>query len=405
MRKTIVAATSRTPMGKAFRGTLRDERPDDMATQCVNQLVAKVPELNPDKVDDLILGCGSPGGMQGFNIARVVAVQAGWDNVPGVTVNRYCASSLQAVRMAMHAVRSDEGDAFIVGGVESTSSYAYGEADSIPNTMNPVFDEARERSEARKQSGAPWADPRVDEALPDIYIEMGQTAENVAQIHRVSRSDMDDFALLSQRRAMAAVDSGFWQTDIDPYVLRDGTVFDNDESMRPSVTAVGLSDLKPAFREGGSVTAGTSCPLNDGASSALILSEARASELGVPALAEIVATGVSSLSPEVMGLGPIEASRRALANAGMQIADIDLVEVNEAFAAMVLPTQRELGIHIDRLNVNGGAIAIGHPFGSTGTRLLSTMLNSLRFHDKETGLITMCTAGGQGMALIVRRIS
>ncbi|MGO4255923.1 acetyl-CoA C-acetyltransferase [Marmoricola sp. RAF53] len=406
MRDAVVVAVSRTPMGRAFKGALKDERPDDLVSQSVRHVLAKVPELSPDSFDDLVLGCGSPAGTQGFNIARVVAVRIGLDTVPGLTINRYCASSVQSVRMALHAIRAGEGDAFIVGGVESTSSYVHSDADGIPDTMHPLFDRARRRSEARKRPGsAPWVDPREDGELPDVYIEMGQTAENVAQLHDVSRQDMDEFAVRSQQLTSAAIASGFWAQDIDPYLLADGSVLDRDESARPSTDLATLARLGPAFREDGRVTAGTSCPLNDGASAAVVLSADEAARLKIPPLVRIVSTGLSALSPEVMGMGPVEATRRALAHASMKVEDIDLVEINEAFAAMVLPCQRELGIDMERLNVNGGALAIGHPFGSTGTRLLSTMANSLRFHDKEFGLITLCAAGGQGMAMIVQRAS
>jgi acetyl-CoA C-acetyltransferase len=406
MPDAVIVSMARTPIGRASRGSLKDERPDAMVVQVVEQALSRVPGLDPAEVEDLLLGCGSPGGEQGFNMARVAAVLMGHDHLPGVTLTRYCASSLQTTRMAMHAIRAGEGHVFLSAGVESCSSYAKGEADSIPDTMNPAFDDARSRSAAASlRADAAWTDPRLRGELPDVYIDMGQTAENVATAFDVSRDDMDAYAHRSQERARVAGENGFWATDITPYTRADGTVVSSDDSPRPSTTLDGLAALKPVFRENGRVTAGNACPLNDGASALVVMSDTRARELGITPLARIVSTAVSALSPEIMGMGPVAATRKALDLAGMSVADIDQFEVNEAFAAQVIASQRELGIDDDRLNVNGGAIAIGHPFGSTGARITSTLVNSLRFHDQQLGVETMCVAGGQGMAMVVERLS
>jgi acetyl-CoA C-acetyltransferase len=359
-----------------------------------------------------------PGGEQGWNMARVVAVLLGLDNVPGATVTRYCASSVQTTRMAMHAIRAGEGDTFISAGVECVSRFKAGGSDTPPVTpddpkglgpnpyLDVMFDTAHQRSLARAWGGAPvWHDPREDGDLPDYYVSMGQTAENAAGYRGVTRADQDEFALRSQTLAAKALANGFWSKEITPVTLADGTVMTADESPRPQTTLDGLAGLKPVFQVDGTVTAGNACPLNDGAAALVIMSEPRARELGVTPLARIVATGVSGLSPEIMGLGPIESTRKALAQAGMSIDDIDLVEINEAFAAQVIPSYRELGIDIDRLNVHGGSIAVGHPFGMTGARITTTLLNGLRERDATLGLETMCVGGGQGMALIVERLN
>ncbi|TDD34108.1 acetyl-CoA C-acetyltransferase [Saccharopolyspora elongata] len=406
MRDAMIVAAARTPIGRMTKGSLARERPDDLVAQVIQHVLRAVPQLAPSDVDDLLLGCGSPGGEQGFNMARVVAVLLGLDEVPGCTVTRYCASSVQTTRMAMHAIRAGEGDVFLSAGVESCSSYAKGEADSLPGTMNPLFDEARERSAAAAEATPEgWEDPRAHGLFPDVYIDMGQTAENVAALHDVTRADMDAYALLSQQRTAAAVDSGFWARDLVPYRRADGTVVNRDDCPRPDTTLDALAGLRPVFRPGGRSTAGNSCPLNDGAAALLVMSDSKARDLGVTPLARIVATAVSALSPEIMGLGPVEATHRVLETAGMSLGDIDLFELNEAFAAQVLPCQDQLGIPIDRLNVHGGAIAIGHPFGATGARTSSTVINALSSRDKEIGLQTMCVGGGQGMAMILERLS
>jgi acetyl-CoA C-acetyltransferase len=381
-------------------------RPDELAAQMVRAALDKVPQLDPHDIDDLMMGCGQPAGESGNNIARVVAVELGYDFLPGTTVNRYCSSSLQTTRMAFHAIKAGEGHAFVSAGVETVSRFTNGSADGWPNTHNERFADAEQRTVKRAESGADeWHDPRADGLLPDVYIAMGQTAENLALLKGVSREEMDQFGVRSQNLAEAAIGNGFWAKDITPVTLPDGSVVAKDDGPRAGVTYQAVAALKPVFRPDGRVTAGNCCPLNDGAAAVVVLSDTRARELGVTPLARIVATGVSALSPEIMGYGPVEASRRALANAGMSIGDIDLVEINEAFAAQVIPSYRDLGIDIDRLNVNGGAIAVGHPFGMTGARITSTLVNSLQFHDKQFGLETMCVGGGQGMAMIVERLS
>ena len=404
MPEAVIVATARSPIGRAFKGSLKDLRADDLTTTIIQAALDKVPEVEPASIDDLILGCGLPGGEQGNNLGRVVAVQLGHDGLPGTTVTRYCASSLQTTRMSMHAIRAGEGDTFISAGVEMVSRYVKGTSDSLPDTQNPRFAAAQERSQERSQNGGVWHDPREDGELPDVYLTMGETAENLAEHLDVTRQEMDAFALESQQRYEKAAADGFWAADITPITLSDGTVIDSDDSPRPGTTAAGLAALAPAFRPDGRVTAGNACPLNDGAAAVIVMSDARAAELGLTPLARIVATGVSGLSPEIMGLGPVQASRNALARAGMSIDDVDLVEINEAFAAQVIPSYRELGIDPDRLNVNGGAIALGHPFGMTGARITSTLINSLRRRDKQIGLETMCIGGGMGMAMILERL-
>jgi acetyl-CoA C-acetyltransferase len=406
MPEAVIVSTARSPIGRAGRGSLVAMRPDDLGAQMVRAALAKVPQLDPHEIDDLMVGCGQPGGEAGFNLARVIAVELGHDFLPGTTVQRYCSSSLQTTRMALHAIKAGEGSAFVSAGVETVSRFGKGSADGWPDTHNPVFAEAEDRVAKVAESGASeWHDPREDGALPDIYIAMGQTAENVALLRDVSREDMDRFGVRSQNLAEKAIADGFWAKDITPVTLPDGTVVSKDDGPRAGVTYEAVSQLKPVFRPDGRVTAGNCCPLNDGAAAVVVMSDDKARELGITPLARIVATAVSALSPEIMGLGPVEATRRVLRLAGMTIDDIDLVEINEAFAAQVLPSQRELGIDLDRLNVNGGAIAVGHPFGMTGARITSTLINSLQWHDKQLGLETMCVGGGQGMAMILERLS
>ncbi|ONI86183.1 acetyl-CoA acetyltransferase [Saccharothrix sp. ALI-22-I] len=406
MPEAVIVSAARSPIGRAGKGSLKDMRADDLTVQVLKAALAKVPQLDPNDIDDLMLGCGLPGGEQGFNLGRVVSVLAGYDNLPGTTVTRYCASSVQTTRMALHAIKAGEGDVFISAGVETVSSFARGSSDSWPGTHNPVFADAEARTVAVAQSGASeWVDPRVNGQLPDVYIAMGQTAENLALTKGVSREEMDQFGVRSQNLAEKAIANGFWAREITPITLPDGTVVSTDDGPRPGVTIEGVSGLKPVFRPDGRVTAGNCCPLNDGAAALVIMSDVKARELGITPLARIVSTGVSGLSPEIMGLGPVEASRRALALAGMSVSDIDLVEINEAFAAQVIPSYQDLGIDLDRLNVNGGAIAVGHPFGMTGARITTTLINSLQFHDKQFGLETMCVGGGQGMAMVIERLS
>jgi acetyl-CoA C-acetyltransferase len=406
MPEAVVVATARSPIGRAFKGTMTSIRSDDLTVQMIKAALAKVPQLDPAHVEDVILGCGLPGGEQGYNLARVIAVMLGLDTVPGTTITRYCSSSLQSTRMAYHAIKAGEGDVFISAGVEMVSRFGKGSSDGAPDTKNPVFDEAEARSGALSAGGVPvWHDPREDGLIPDIFIAMGQTAENVAALRGVSRLEQDEFGVRSQNLAEKAIADGFWQRDITPATLPDGTVISADDGPRAGTTLERVSTLAPVFRPDGTVTAGNCCPLNDGAAAVIVMSDRKAAELGITPLARIVSSGLTALSPEIMGLGPVEASRQALARAGMTIDDIDLVEINEAFAAQVIPSYRDLGIDIDKLNVNGGAIAVGHPFGMTGARITSTLLNSLQFHDKTFGLETMCVGGGQGMAMVFERLS
>ena len=406
MPEAVVVATARSPIGRAFKGSLTSIRGDDLAAQMITAALAKVPQLDPADLDDLILGCGLPGGEQGYNMARVLAVMLGYDSLPGTTITRYCSSSLQSTRMAFHAIKAGEGDCFISAGVECVSRFGKGSSDSWPDTKNPVFATAEQRSEGLAQGGAEvWHDPRTDGEIPDIYIAMGQTAENVAALRGITRQDQDEFGVRSQNLAEKAIADGFWQRDITPATLPDGTVVSADDGPRAGTTLEKVAALQPVFRPDGTVTAGNCCPLNDGAAAVIVMSDTKAAELGITPLARIVSTGLTALSPEIMGLGPVEASRRALARAGMTIDDIDLVEINEAFAAQVIPSYRDLGIDIDKLNINGGAIAVGHPFGMTGARITTTLLNSLQFRDATIGLETMCVGGGQGMAMIFERLS
>ena len=405
MPEAVIVATARSPIGRAFKGSLKEIRPDDLAAQMVRAVLDKVPELDPHDIDDLVLGCGLPGGQQGFNMGRVVATMLGYDFLPAATLTRYCGSSLQTTRMAMHAIRAGEADVYVSAGVESVSSFAAGNSDTWPDTRNPVFADSVQRTETAAQGGQTWHDPREDGQLPDIYMAMGQTAENLAQIKGVTREDQDAFGVRSQNLAEKAIADGFWARDITPVTLPDGSTVDSDDGPRAGVTLEGVSELKPVFRPDGTVTAGNCCPLNDGAAAVVVMSDSKARELGLTPLARIVSTGVTALSPEIMGLGPVGATQSALARAGMSIDDIDLVEINEAFAAQVIPSARDLGIDEDKLNINGGAIAVGHPFGMTGARITSTLINSLQHHDKQIGLETMCVGGGQGMAMVLERLS
>ncbi|ARF55656.1 acetyl-CoA C-acetyltransferase [Streptomyces gilvosporeus] len=406
MPEAVIVSAARSPIGRAFKGSLKDLRPDDLTAKIIEAALAKVPELDPTDIDDLMLGCGLPGGEQGHNLGRIVAVQMGMDHLPGCTITRYCSSSLQTSRMALHAIKAGEGDVFISAGVETVSRSVKGSSDGLPDTHNPLFADAEARTAARaEQEGADWHDPREDGLLPDAYIAMGQTAENLARLKGVTRQDMDEFGVRSQNLAEKAIKDGFWEREITPVELPDGTVVSKDDGPRAGVTVEGVSGLKPVFRPDGLVTAGNCCPLNDGAAALVIMSDTKARELGLTPLARIVSTGVSGLSPEIMGYGPVEASKQALRRAGLSISDIDLVEINEAFAAQVIPSYRDLGIDLDRLNVNGGAIAVGHPFGMTGARITTTLINSLQWHDKQFGLETMCVGGGQGMAMVIERLS
>jgi acetyl-CoA C-acetyltransferase len=406
MVEAVIVATARSPIGRAGKGSLAELRPDDLAAQMIAAALAKVPELDPSTIDDLMLGCGLPGGEQGYNMARIVAVALGYDSLPGTTITRYCSSSLQTTRMALHAIKAGEGDVFISAGVEAVSRFVKGSSDGLPDTRNPLFEEAGARTaRVAAEGAAQWHDPRADGLLPDAYIAMGQTAENLALLKGISREEMDQFGVRSQNLAEQAIANGFWARDITPVTLPSGAVVSTDDGPRAGVTYEAVSGLKPVFRPDGRITAGNCCALNDGAAALIIMSDRKAHELGLTPLARVVSTGVTGLSPEIMGLGPVEASRQALRRAGMSIGDIDLVEINEAFAAQVIPSYQELGVDLDRLNVNGGAIAVGHPFGMTGARITSTLINSLQTHDKQFGLETMCVGGGQGMAMVLERLS
>lgn len=405
MPEAVIVAIARSPIGRAGKGSLVDIRGDDLAAQMVGAALAQIPELDPRDVDDLMLGCGWPGGEQGFNIARSVAVRLGHDAIPGTTVNRYCASSVQTTRMALHAIRAGEGDVFISAGVEQVTRAAQGSPDSFPDTHNPFFADAERRTNDFAAGGRTWSDPRAQGLQPDVYMSMGQTAENVAQLAGIKREEQDRWAVRSQNLAEQHIATGHFAREITPVTLPDGTIVDTDDSPRPGTTYDKISGLKPVFRPDGTVTAGNACPLNDGAAAAVIMSDTKAKELGLTPLARIVSTGVSGLSPEIMGLGPVEASRRALATAGLTIDDIDLVEINEAFAVQVIASARDLKIDEDKLNVAGGAIALGHPFGMTGVRITATLLNNLSARDGTLGLETMCVGGGQGMAMVIERLS
>ncbi|MFJ2187737.1 acetyl-CoA C-acetyltransferase [Kitasatospora sp. NPDC087861] len=406
MPEAVIVSAARSPIGRAFKGSLKDVRPDDLTAHVIQAALAKVPQLDPREIDDLMLGCGLPGGEQGHNLARIVAVQMGMDYLPGATITRYCSSSLQTTRMALHAIRAGEGDVFVSAGVETVSRSVNGSSDGMPGTMNPLFDDAQARTAKRaEEGGGAWHDPREDGLLPDAYIAMGQTAENLAALKGITRAEQDEFGVRSQNLAEAAIKAGFWEREITPVTLPDGTVVSKDDGPRAGVTLEGVSGLKPVFRPDGTVTAGNCCPLNDGAAALVVMSDTKARELGITPLARVVSTGVSALSPEIMGYGPVEASKQALRRAGLTIGDIDLVEINEAFAAQVIPSYRDLGVDLDKLNVNGGAIAVGHPFGMTGARITTTLINSLQWHDKQFGLETMCVGGGQGMAMVIERLS
>ncbi|WP_072805851.1 acetyl-CoA C-acetyltransferase [Rhodococcoides yunnanense] len=404
MPEAVIVSLARSPIGRANKGSLVSMRPDDLTAQVVRAALDKIPALDPTEIDDLMLGCGLPGGEQGQNMGRNVAIQLGFDTVPGTTVTRYCSSSLQTTRMALHAIKAGEGDVFVSAGVETVSRYFKGNSDSLPDTHNPLYDDAQARTARLAEGGELWTDPRLDSRIPDTYIAMGQTAENVAQITGISREEQDQWGVRSQNRAEQAIASGFFDREISPITLHDGTVVSTDDGPRAGTTYEAVSKLRPVFRPDGTVTAGNACPLNDGAAALIIMSDTKAEQLGLTPLARIVSTGVSGLSPEIMGLGPIEASKRALALAGLTIDDIDLVEINEAFAVQVLGSARALDIDEDKLNVSGGAIALGHPFGATGARITTTLLNNLTAHGGRFGLETMCVGGGQGMAMVLERL-
>jgi acetyl-CoA C-acetyltransferase len=405
MPEAVIVSATRSPIGRANKGSLKDMRPDDLTVAMVRAALDKIPGLDPREIEDLYLGCGLPGGEMGFNMGRIVAVMLGYDHLPGATITRYCSSSVQTSRMAFHAIKAGEGDVFISAGVETVSRFGKSTSDHLPDTKNPVFADAMARTGKTAEGGVGWHDPREDGAVPDAYIAMGQTAENVAKLRGLKREELDEFGVRSQNLAEKAIADGFWANEITPVTTPDGTVVSADDGPRAGVTMEAAAQLKPVFRPDGVVTAANCCALNDGAAAVVIMSDTKATELGLTPLARIVSTGVTGLSPEIMGLGPVEASKDALRRANMTIDDIDLVEINEAFAAQVIPSYRDLGIDLDKLNVNGGAIAVGHPFGMTGARITGTLINSLQWHDKQFGLETMCVGGGQGMAMVIERLS
>jgi acetyl-CoA C-acetyltransferase len=407
MPDAVIVATARSPIGRAAKGSLVDLRPDDLAATVIRAALDKIPALEPATIDDIYVGCAEPRDEHGGNMARRIAVQLGLDDVPAATVNRFCASSVQTARMAFHAIAAGEGDAFVSAGVECVSRYTgFGGAGVDPaETQNPLFAEAQARTARYARTNETWHDPRTDGALPDIYIQMGQSAEHVATLCGVTRREQDEFGVLSQNRAEQAIKDGFFAREITPIALADGRVVDTDDGPRPGTTYDNVAALAPVFRPDGTITAGNCCPLNDGAAAVVIMSDARARDLGLTPLARIVATATSALSPEIMGLGPVEATRRVLARTGMTIDDVDLVEINEAFAAQVVPSARQLGIPYEKLNVHGGAIALGHPFGMTGARIMTTLINGLQSTDNTLGVETMCVGGGQGMAIVLERLS
>jgi acetyl-CoA C-acetyltransferase len=398
MQDAVIVATARTPIGRAKKGSLVNERPDDMSGFVIDTVLNKVPALDRNTVEDVIWGCGQPAGEAGYNLARVASLLAGLTDVPGMTVNRYCSSSLAAIRIAAHAVRAGEGDVFVAGGAEAVSRFRYGGlADS--GAQNPRFAAAAARTAARAADEV-WT---PGEGLPDIYTAMLNTAEHVATSMKVSRQAQDEFAVRSQQLAVAN-QSGFWADEITSYPLSDGSIMAKDDGPRPGTTVEALSGLKTVLPDG-TVTAGNSCPLNDGAAAVVVMSGQHAKDLGIQPLARIVSSGVSALNPEIMGLGPVEAVPQALRRAGKTVADIDLFEINEAFAAQVLPSAAELGIPLEKLNVKGGAIALGHPYGMTGARIMGTLIHALQVEDKTWGVETMCVGGGQGMAMVIERLS
>jgi acetyl-CoA C-acetyltransferase len=407
MSEAVIVSTARSPIGRAFKGSLKDVRPDDLAAAVVTAALAKIPGLDPKLVQDLYLGCAEPSGEQGANMARVVTILAGLDHLPGATINRFCASSVQTTRMAFHAIKAGEGDIFISGGVECVSRYKdfAGPGGSMAENQNPKFAQSQARSAQMAADNSVWTDPRGQGLMPDVYLAMGQTAENVATMRGISRARQDEWGVISQNRAEKAIVDGFFAREITPITTPDGTVVAADDCPRAGVTLESVSGLKTVFRENGTITAGNCTPLNDGAAAVVIMSDARAAELGLTPLARVVSTAATALSPEIMGMGPVESSRLALARAGMSIGDMDLIEINEAFAVQVLASADDLGIDTDKLNVHGGAIALGHPFGSTGARITTTLLNGLTARDAQFGLETMCVGGGQGMAIIYERLS
>ena len=387
MPEAVIVATARTPIGRAYKGSLIEVRADDLAAHAINAVMDKLPEVDRSSVVDVMVGCGLTHSEQGFNLARPASLLAGMPaSVPATTVNRFCASSLQTIRMAFHAIKLGEGDTYIAAGTESVSR-TYGKGFDSED-LNPRF-----------------TDPSRDDYINDVYIPMGNTAENVAEKYGITRERMDEFAKQSQDRAVESQKNGFFDWEISPIEIPDGRTIAVDDGPRPNTSLEKLATLPPAFKPDGSVTAGNSCPLNDGAAAVVVMSNLRASELGLQPLARIVASSVVGLEPEFMGVGPVGAVSKVLEQSGMSLSDIDVIEINEAFAAQVLASVDQLGIDMDKLNPHGGAIALGHPFGMTGARIMGTLINDLRTLDQTYGIETMCVGGGQGMAMIVERLT
>jgi acetyl-CoA C-acetyltransferase len=385
MPEAVIVDTVRTPIGRAFKGSLIGIRPDDMTAFVIDQLLERNQEVDPASVEDVIAGVGLPQGEQGWNVGRIAVLLSKKlpDSVNGSTISRYCASSLNAIRIAADSIKAGDGEVYIAAGVESVSRVGPNSEATLPDTQN-------ENLQGRN-------------GTPDAYIAMGVTAENVADKYGVSREDMDQYAKRSQDLAVESRDSGFFDREIVGVEV-DGNVVDKDDGPRAGTTLEKLAELKPAFREDGTVTAGNSCPLNDGAAAVLVMSDSKANELGVKPRARVIAAATAALEPEIMGVAPIGAIKNVLDRAGMTIEDIDVVELNEAFAAQVLPIMEECGIPLEKMNPHGGAIALGHPFGMTGARIMGTLLNDLETDNKQIGLETMCVAGGQGMAMVVERL-
>lgn len=387
MADAVIVAAARTPIGRAYKGSLIDVRADDLAALAIDAVMKKVPEVDRSSVVDVMIGCAMTHHEQGYNLARPASLLAGMpDTVPATTVNRFCASSLQTIRMAYHAIKTGEGDNFVAGGVESTTR-TYGKAIDSED-LNPRFTDATR-----------------DDYISNVYIPMGITAENVAERYGITRERQDEFAKRSQDNAVEAQKNGFFDREITPVTLADGRTITADDGPRPNTTLEKLAELEPVFKPGGTVTAGNACPLNDGAAAVVVMSDTRAAELGLQPLARIIASSVAGVEPEYMGIGPVPAVRKVLDRSGMSLSDIDVIEMNEAFAAQVLASVDQLGIDIERLNPHGGAIALGHPFGMTGARIMNTLLNDLQTLDGTYGIETMCVGGGQGMAMIVERLS
>jgi acetyl-CoA C-acetyltransferase len=405
MPEAVIVDAVRSPIGRAFKGSLTQIRPDDLGAYVVDALLDRNPEVAPDSIEDLICGCGLPQGEQSFNIGRIITLLSRLpDSVTGTTVNRYCASSLQAIRIAAHAVMAGEGDAYIAAGVEHVSRVGMWSENGVPQVMAALQQQAPEGVQIPQ---ADWHNPKLngEDGRTNAYIDMGLTAENVAERWDVKREDMDEYAQRSQELAVRSRDEGFFDREIVEIELPDGSTVSKDDGPRADSTVEKLASLKPAFKEDGRVTAGNSCPLNDGAAAVLVMSATRAKELGLKPRARVIASATSGLEPEIMGVAPIGAINNVLARAGMTIDDVDVVELNEAFAAQVLPIMDECNIPLEKLNPHGGAIALGHPFGMTGARIMTTLLNDLETGDKSIGLETMCVAGGQGMAMLVERLS